>query len=357
MNKNAFVIGTLLTCSAVFYHWIIQETTPTPAKASPLSKTESESASANTLLPKPLHQKQESRTIKSITPEPIDSESTPEEVSQQFALLSQIYEQELQYPSYSLPLTPNSHSYLEPNHFTEIALPVLDGSHSASLGLSKYRFSYPEPISVTLNSDLNVDHIEYQLIDIETQKTLANLYTQELSVEFSPKQDWPQEVRIKANISFDQGDDVLTADFQFSNPIAFVSQALAPYSQGSDMIIPLQVDVKESGLYRIRANLYQSNGKPVASLMNKMPLTTGEVTFELKAHHSVLKGKGSDFELRSITVEKMSGFPGEKAHYGISKEQSYSLSSFDVSSLNDQPYKMSEEEKERLDFLDEIAHQ
>lgn len=33
------------------------------------------------------------------------------------------------------------------------------------------------------------------------------------------------------------------------------------------------------------------------------------------------------------------------------------LSSFDVSSLNDQPYKMSEEEKERLDFLDEIAHQ
>ncbi|WP_300175187.1 hypothetical protein [uncultured Aliivibrio sp.] len=49
----------------------------------------------------------------------------------------------------------------------------------------------------------------------------------------------------------------------------------------------------------------------------------------------MLKNYATEFELRNITVERMSGFPGEKTRYGPSKEAVFSISSFNTSSLTD----------------------
>lgn len=357
MNKNALFIGALLVTSATTFHWIMQD--------GPVPSTMTNNSSVKDLkkvkIASERQLKKEAIQIKTdlVSQQKQDEapQTLPQELTKQFALLSKAYAADIIYPSYSMPLLSNDKSYLEPNHFSEVKIPVLNGSHTASLSLEKYRFDYPEPINVTLNSELAVDHIEYELLDPETRKTLTTQYTQELITEFSPQKEWPQEIRIKAVISFVDGKDTLTTDIQFSNPVAYVESIEPPYSAGSDMILPLNVEVKESGNYRIRANLFQTDGKPIASLINKGKLSQGDAIFELKAHHSVLKGDTTAFELRNITVEKMSDFPGEKTRYGASRQTVFPISSFDISSLTDEPYQMSEQEKERLRFLNDIAQQ
>ncbi|OCH24036.1 hypothetical protein [Aliivibrio sp. 1S128] len=357
MNKNALFIGALLMTSATTFHWIMQDNSaPTMAGDHPSVKAHQKIKTASERQLK----KEVVQTKTDLTPPQEQDEipqAFPQELTKQFALLSKAYAADIIYPSYSTPLLSNDKSYLEPNHFSEVKIPVLDGSHKASLSLDKYRFSYPESITVTLNSELAVDHIEYELLDPETRKTLTTQYTQELTTEFSPKKEWPQEIRIKAVISFLDGKDTLTTDIQFSNPVAYVNSIEPPYSAGSDMILPLNIEVKESGNYRIRANLFQQDGKPIASLTNKGKLSQGDAVFQLKAHSSVLKNDVAEFELRNITVEKMSDFPGEKTRYGTSRKPVFPILSFDISSLSDEPYQMSEQEKERLQFLNDIAQQ
>ena len=357
MNKNALFICALLMTSATTFHWIMRDNSPSTTVAIYPSEKMRPKIKINS--DEPLKKELSHTKIAHLHPQKKDDvpQDLPQELTKQFALLSKAYAADIVYPSYSTPLLSNDKNYLEPNHFSDVNIPVLDGSHTASLSLNKYRFDYPELITVTLNSDLAVDHIEYELLDPETRKSLTTHYTQELVSEFSPKKEWPQEIRIKAVISFMDGKDTLTTDIQFSNPVAYVNSIEPPYSTGSDMVVPLNIEVKESGNYRIRANLFQTDGKPIASLINKGKLSQGNAVFELKAHHSVLKNDTAEFELRNITVERMSDFPGEKTRYGASKEVVFPILSFDISSLTNEPYQMSEQEKERLNFLDNIAQQ
>ncbi|PQJ89922.1 hypothetical protein [Aliivibrio sifiae] len=357
MNKNILFIGVLLMLSATTFHWIMRDNSSSIIKGA--STLNSHIPKANTTLQPALKENINhvvSTSLNELKPKEIKQEF-PQKLTEQFSLLSQAYVDDISYPSYSIPLLSSNINYLKPNHFSVVNIPVLDGSHTVALSLEKYRFDYPEPIIVTLTSELPIDHIDYELLDPETRKSLTSKYTQELTTEFSPQEDWPQEVRIKAAISFLEGKDTLIADIQFSNPVAYVDSLSPVYSSGDDMILPLNMDIKESGNYRIRANLYQENGDPIASLSNKAKLSQGVGIFELKAHSSVLKGKGDNFELRTITVERMSDFPGEKTRYGASKETVFPISSFDTSSLTDEPYQMSEQEKERLQFLNDIAQQ
>ncbi len=357
MNKNILFISVLLMTSAATFHWIMRDSTSPIIRGN--TSLDSSDSKKSLSTQSPLKQ-----VINNVVSTPSHELKTkevqqgrPQKLTEQFSLLSQAYADDISYPSYSIPLHTTDINYLKPNHFSVVDIPILDGSHTAALSLKKYRFDYPEPIIVTLTSELPIDHIDYELLDPEIRKSLTSQYTQELTTEFSSQEDWPQEVRIKATISFLEGKDTLTTDIQFSNPVAYVESLAPAYSSGADMVLPLNMDIKISGHYRIRANLYQENGDPIASLSNKAKLSQGVGIFELKAHSSVLKGKGDNFELRTITVERMSDFPGEKTRYGASKEAVFPISSFDTSSLTDEPYQMSEQEKERLNFLEDIAQQ
>nr|VVV04919.1 hypothetical protein AW0309160_02329 [Aliivibrio wodanis] len=357
MNKHFLFIGVLLMVAAATFHWIMRDNTPPPAIVSAYTLEQKKPLDEITSAQPVKSKKNKTNSTLIEDTQTQSRHELPQELTQQFALLSKSYANDVAFPSYSTPLLSNDINYLEPNHFSVVDIPILDGSHTASLSLKKYRFDYPEPIVVTLNSDLGIDHIEYELFDPNTREPLLSRYSQELITEFTPKKEWPQEVRIKATVSFIDGIDILTTDIQFSNPVAYVNSLDAPYSVGSDMILPLNLEVKEAGNYRIRANLYHVDGKPIASLNNKKEITQGKVVFELKAHQSVLKNQQGDLELRNITIERMSDFPGEKTRYGTSKDAVLSVLNFDISSLSDEPYQMSEQEKKRLEFLNDIAQQ
>ncbi|MGF1878950.1 hypothetical protein L4D77_27200 [Photobacterium frigidiphilum] len=290
----------------------------------------------------------------------ISSDQLPDElqreVTEQFTLLSKDYAAEVAYPAYSQPLSASDVSYLEPNYFSVVDVPVLDGSHTASLSLDKYRFYFPEPVTVRLDTDLAVDNVVLELFEPTTREQLVIVRSQEVSVIFVPKESWPQEIRVKATASFVEGTDVLTADFRFFVPVAYVESVGLPYPVNADMCIPLTLDVKKSGIYRIRANLFTTDGQAVAVLTNKKKLSPGEATLDLKAHKSVLAGRNGAFELRNIQVEKMSSYPGEKNSYGVSQFKVLPIEFFDVSTLSDEKHQPSAEEQQRLEFLQEVAN-
>ncbi len=290
---------------------------------------------------------------------PVDPEKKLEleAVSEQLAAISNSYAEEVKYPPYSQPITENSLSYLQPNLFNAVEVPVLGGNSTASLSLDKFRFFYPEPVTVTLNTKLAVSNIKFEFYEPTTKQVLASKQTGEKLVTVVPDEGWPQEVRVKATVDFEAGSDILLTDFNFFIPAAYLLSAETPVSQGADMVIPLEVDVKQAGIYRIRVNLFTNDGKVIAALNGKSRLTEGEGIFELKAHSSVLGGTDGQYQLRNWVIEKMSGFPGEKASFGVSEQDVIRLDPFDTASLSQEPYIPSPEEQQRLDFLRRAAVQ
>ncbi|WP_051488313.1 hypothetical protein [Salinivibrio socompensis] len=90
------------------------------------------------------------------------------------------------------------------------------------------------------------------------------------------------------------------------------------FGRDADMIIPLQLDVDKAGIYRVRANLFTKDNEPVAFLTTKKQLPEGEHTVELKAFKQALRGFDEQWQLKNIVLERMSGYPGERAQFGIS---------------------------------------
>ncbi|OLQ80524.1 hypothetical protein BIT28_15730 [Photobacterium proteolyticum] len=286
-----------------------------------------------------------------------DSDPELEPVTRQLAQISAAYAAEIQYPPYSKPISASSKSYLEPNYFNVVEVPVLDGSHTASISLAKFRFFYPEPVVVSLNTKLAISNIRYEFYEPTTKQVLAVEQTERKTLEVMSSQDWPQEIRIKATIDFEQGSDILTTDFNFFVPSARLVSVDEPISDGADMLIPVKLDIKQAGIYRVRANLYGQQGGVIAALNGKSKLEEGEQEMVLKAHQSVLAGTDGLYQLKDWVIEKMSGFPGEKASFGISEQDTIPLAPFDLSALSQEPYTPSAEEQQRLEFLRQAANQ
>ncbi|CCN72166.1 hypothetical protein [Vibrio nigripulchritudo] len=272
-------------------------------------------------------------------------------LKEQFSIIASAYAKELQHPGYSPPLDDEDPRALNPNRFHKVELPILGGKQKAAIRLEKYRYFYPEPIRVFIETPLEIQQVHVDLRDVKGGNSLARQTVEGSEVVFKSKPDWPEELRVKAKVTFAQGDDVLTADFRYYLPVGKVTGVEPPVSEDADMVIPVSLELNKQGTYRLRASLFSSNGKPVASLTATKKLPSGGRVLNLKAHKSVLKGHQSEFELRYIQLEKLSDFPGQKNGYGISEKATYSLGQFDLAQLSDEPYQPSEEEKSRLEFL------
>ncbi|QUJ70093.1 hypothetical protein KDD30_18265 (plasmid) [Photobacterium sp. GJ3] len=291
------------------------------------------------------------------SPEPEAGIVMPVEMKAQFAVLSQVYASELTHPAYSRPLTSADSQWLNPNQYELVATPVLDGQSQASLRLEKFRFFYPEPVSVTVQSDLAVEGMQVELIDVDTREQLANVRFAGNQARFASRDTWPQEIRIKATVDFESGTDTLTSDFRFEVPVAELTQIGLPAIDGAHVNIPGILLIERSGIYRIRGNLFTQSGQPVAVLTAKQTLQTGEQGIQFQAHQSVFSGgTGPEtYELRTLQIEKMSGFPGEQSQYGISRQSVWPLGQIDTGQLSNEAYQPTAEEQSRIKFLQSAA--
>jgi len=273
-------------------------------------------------------------------------------------LVAKAYAAQLTFPPYSQPLSDKDFDRLKPNHFNPQSIPVDDLGTTVSAELSKYRYTYPEPVFATLSGE-NIINAELILIDIMTGKSLLrrkfeqddnNWYAQ-----FDGERNFPTQLQatIKAQIN---GKNIsLALALKYVDSVATLEGFEPAFSQGADMVIKANLTTREQGLYRIRANLFDANNQPIAHLVNKEKLHKGNSNIALKAHQSVLKGQRAPFHLSTFSIELMSPAPGTPAKYGDSAINQYEIKDFAISSLSDVPYQASEQEQQRLQLLQNMA--
>lgn len=284
-----------------------------------------------------------------------------EELQQSFSLLSQAYAAELSYPPYSRPLSAADHQLLNPNHFDTVALPLENGA-SASLVLPKYRFTYPEPVVFTLVMDgLSPQHARAELREQQSGKVLAQADltatpdSTEWPHQFDASENWDGAMELVVLFEAEGKTQQLQTGLDYSYPVATITGIGSSSSRGSDLVIPVNLDVKKAGMYRLRANLFTESKQPLAVLTAEGKLTEGSATLDLKAFKQVLQQQGGPYWLGTFVLELRSAMPGEANRYGDSKEPGFVVGAINFGQLSDEPFVISDEEKQRLQFLQQLA--
>ncbi|WBA09648.1 hypothetical protein [Salinivibrio kushneri] len=352
MTRLLLAVTLVVSIGTTAYLWFDVDETPMPQptsereRLSSLPRTNEESLSPEVNL-----------TSNETQHQPVEPDVEQVSVAPALSYIAADYAEQIQHPSYSIPIPSKQSPYLHWNRYVSTPMPILDGSVKAALKLNQYRYFYPENIQASLVTPASFNHATLSVIDVESNRELTRLDVTDTQWNIEPEADWPIELRLKAALSFDGGDDVLTADFRLYQPIAEVKGVKPVFGRGPDMVIPLVLDIDKGGIYRVRANLFTADDQPVAVLTTKTRLSEGEQSLELRAFRASMSGYGNEWQLKDVVIERMSGYPGERAQFGISPQDHYSLGTFDAGQLSDEPYQMSEQERMQLEFLQRAAQQ
>ena len=274
------------------------------------------------------------------------------------ALVAKVYAAELNFPAYSQPLTDNDFDRLQPNHFNPQSIPVDDDGTQVTAALSKYRYTYPEPVFATLTGE-NIDNAELQLIDVSSGNLLLkSKFEQDKNnwyAQLDGEQNLPRQLQATVKARINGKNITIALALKYVDSIATLEGFDSAFNQDADMVMPANLTTRKKGLYRIRANLFDANNQPIAHLVSKEKLNKGSSHINLKAHQSVLQGKLAPFYLSTFSIELMSPAPGKPTKYGNSAIKKYEIKDFSVSSLSDSPYQPSEQEQQRLLLLQNMA--
>lgn len=289
------------------------------------------------------------------------TEKIPEPVTESFKLLASAYAAELELPAYSRPLSLDDDHLLNPNRYIPQSVP-LEGGASASIMLPKYRFSYPESVPITLDiQGLQIFDVSVQLLHESSAAKVANAEMrgtpERYSATLEPEQDWNGAFEVQVSFTANGQTQVLKTGIEYHNPVATVVGVAESLAVGSDMQIPVQLEVKQAGFYRLRANLYTEQRQPLALLTSTEKLATGQQEIRLRAFKAVLRNNSGPYILGSVVLEKRPAVPGELTQYGDSAQAEYPLDYFSLSQLSDEPWQPDEQERQRLQFLQQMAGQ
>ncbi|GGP94425.1 hypothetical protein [Shewanella ulleungensis] len=346
-KKVVYVVALLGGCAGYWYF----SSEPAPALAQvETSAVQAVVATQQSQVVKPMQSKQV-----------MVKETLPESVSERFSLLADAYAEELTLPAYSVPLSVNDEHLLNPNQY--VAQPVmLEGGASASIVMPKYRFSFPEPVIITLEVDgLTVTGVSAALqselsanTEVLAKGDMAD-QNGKWTVKLDATEEWDGPMEVNVTFSAKGKKQTLTTGIEYSYPTATITGIGEVRAEGSDMLIPLKITVEKAGYYRVRANLYTTNQQPVALLTASKKLSEGAVEMDLKAYKGVLPKQDGEFTLGSFVLERRPAVPGELTRYGRSNEPSYDLGEFAVEQLSDEPWQPDEQEIQRLEFLQKMA--
>lgn len=344
-KKVVFILLLVLMALAAFWFWPEAETAAVVLDTAP-----PQAATAQASTP----------AVQTAAPVQMD-QYQQQELQQSFSLLSKAYAAELSYPSYSRPLTSADHQLLNPNHFDTVALP-LEGGASASLILPKYRFIYPEPVIFTLvMTGLSAQHVNAELRQQQSGKVLAQADltagadTTEWSHQFDATENWDGAMELVVLFEAQGKTQQLQTGLDYSDPVATITGIGSSSSRGADLVIPVELEVEKAGMYRLRANLFTQSKQPLAVLTVEEQLTEGSAKLELRAFKQVLQQQGGPYWLGTFVLELRSAMPGEANRYGDSKEPGFMVDAINFGQLSDEPFVLSDEEKQRLQFLQQLA--
>lgn len=293
-----------------------------------------------------------------------------------FAEIADEYEHSLKYPTYSIPLAETQWDLLHPNAFIPVKGTVADPPISLELVLPHYTLFREEPFFIQLKvTSLSQKplpvvleiHGEWftpqKILERFPLRLVYNTLTeQHFQKDYSPSHplpdEWPDEIYLRVVLTLEgQGSHQQTTVLRYVATQALVMGVGVSFVQAEHLMIPLQIQVKKAGKYRIRANLFDSGtGLPVAHLNQKFPLGMGDQTLELKVHSVTLKTQQSPgpYRLQDFLITRVPDRPGLVTEYGRSRRLTFVVEGHDLNHYADVPYH-NEESQQRLEWLRRVG--
>ena len=204
----------------------------------------------------------------------------------------------------------------------------------------------------------NITSVKVVLQDVTDNRVLNTQFAQKetshYGAQFLANKDYPRELQLVVTAENEGQRIPVVAHLQYLQPSAEIIKFDSPYPDNADMIIPVIIDVIESGKYRLRGNLYNAE-LPLAHLVSEAWLPTGNQIINLKAHWSVFTPEHTKLKLTNFVLERMSPSPSEPALFGTSKVTSIDIKHFAHESLNKLPYEPTLQEQQSLQFLHQLS--
>lgn len=281
--------------------------------------------------------------------------SFDEGVQHEMMRVADIYEYRSQYPEYSVPLSSMQTDLLYPNQnhdaprdYTEAGLPG-----SVSIKPTKFRYSTEEQIEaiVTLTGEPGfqsmITDLSFNITDVNHQPIMPMTILGDISNETSRT----ITLSLKAHDIFADKDinvsvvmNTYTGEqFTQTAPIKVVESIGKILGIGSidylenDVVVPIKVEVKESGYYQITGSLIDAESQqPVTFITAQEKIGSGRQTIDAKIHGSILKsvGKPGPYLLRGITFVRKGEKPSVKTKYGEPSSEEFDIKKFDLDRLS-----------------------
>jgi hypothetical protein len=208
---------------------------------------------------------------------------------------------------------------------------------------------------------IQVYDVNLRLIDEQTNNLLTanNMQadTKGYSANISAEKTWDGPLRIEIEFKSGGQSQIIQTGFEYSQPVAKIIGIGSTYTEGADLIIPVKLHVITAGQYRLRANLFKADHQPIAVLTTKAKLASEDSELKLRVYKSLLKGNSSPLWLGTFQLENRSAAPGEPARYGDSEKPEFIVEYSRTTLFSEEDYKPSDEEKQRLAFLKQMAEQ
>lgn len=295
-----------------------------------------------------------------------------EAIANQLKQATEAYKFNAQFPPYSKPLYKENWDLLNPRAFIPRKQSISSNPDiSGSLVLDKYIIAKEDPLEVKVKistAEENLSSIQSIIANIEDSDISQSLiqtsfengvatYSGQVSIS-DLGQERVNEGSITADIQLQNGDvKTLSARFKYHTTVARVQNVGDAYVDGSDLKIPVDINVTEQGKYRVQANLFdKNNDKPVAHLTDAYEADEGINSVNLKAHINALKVSGSagPYYLSNITISKVSTHPGEKQEYGVALNEQFPIKGFDLSIYDEDNYR-NPKYKDSIQFLERVS--
>jgi hypothetical protein len=261
-------------------------------------------------------------------------------------------------PPYSQPVTAANLAQTQAATVAAVTVPQDDGS-SWQLALSRYRFSFPEPVQARLQIEGTAPALlRYQLRGLDQQLYASGVVaadpTGQYVLEIPGQADFPAELEL--SVESEPGLGAL-ARLSYSQPVAWLAETGALEADDTDLLIPLQLQVEKAGLYRVQAVLAmeQPSARPLAILQGEFQLEAGRQPVTLRAHYSVLPEQPFDALLSQLQLELAPPRPGDSTGYGRPLASAVALGDFNPQALSRTPYEPDAHAQQSVLLLQQLS--
>jgi hypothetical protein len=320
----------------------------------------------------------ESDSHKGGNPHGSDPSSRGVDASMAFAAMAQDYKQLIKFPPYSAPLTEANHDLLNPYEFIPTKRPVdNDNQFSFELKLAKYVLFHgaPIPLTLTLNSNQNnplpeVQNLKVELLSagntvatipvtLSTNQPKQKVYTANFLPSAADASKWQTELFVKVTLKLaGKTETGLVESFQYVNPAAKITGVGAEKVVGAHLHIPLTLEVKQAGRYKMSANLFSVDGKPIAHNNGIFALAAGKEIATLRVHADTLRAQQATppYVLKDVTLQRLPDVLGGDLTYGYAPaDAQYVIKAFPLSQYALEKYVPEPELLEKAKFLEQLA--